>query len=204
MTRHPRVTGIILAGGRARRMGGCDKSRLPLGDPADTPLARILRVFSGRFPRCVMVTQPGAAVPPDSGITIVHDAIPGCGPLGGLHAGLRALGTPLGFVCGADMPSLSGPLIDHLVARAHDDRPLVPVRGGRPEPLHAIYPAACLPAAEQALNDGIRMMLDFFATIEVDYVPEEDFAGVEGAAASFENINTPEDLARVTGGKSAL
>ncbi len=198
MSLHPRVTGVILAGGRARRMGGRDKTRISLGELTDTTLSRILRVFSGRFPRCVLVTQPGAGPASPEGVTIAHDAYPACGPLGGLHAGLLAIETPLAFVCGGDMPSLSGPLIDHLVARARDGRALVPVRAGRPEPLHAIYPAACLPAAEKALNEGVRMMLDFFATIDVDYLPEEDFAGVEGALSSFENINTPEDLARVT------
>lgn len=198
MTHHPRVTGVILAGGSARRMGGKDKLSLPLGAPGDTPLSRIQRVFSERFSRCILVTKPGVAIAPSPGIAIVHDAIPGCGPLGGLHAALGALTTPLAFVCGGDMPSLSGPLIDHLVGRARGDRPLVPVRNGRPEPLHAVYPASCLHAAEEALNHGIRMMLDFFATIEVDYMKEEEYAGVEGALSSFANINTPEDLARVT------
>ena len=179
-------------------MAGKDKLSLPLGAPGDTPLSRIQRVFSGRFPHCILVAKPGAAIAPPAGFSIVHDAIPGCGPLGGLHAALGALTTPLAFVCGGDMPSLSGPFIDYLIGRARDDRPLVPVRNGRPEPLHAVYPASCLPAAEEALNRGIRMMLDFFATIEVDYLKEEEYAGVEGALASFANINTPEDLARVT------
>jgi molybdopterin-guanine dinucleotide biosynthesis protein A len=199
MSLHPRVTGVILAGGRARRMGGRDKTGISLGAPGDTPLSRILRVFSGRFPRCVLVTHPGAEAVPTEGVTIAHDLFPGCGPLGGLHAGLRSVATPLAFVCGGDMPALSGPLIDHLVARARDDRPLVPVRSGRPEPLHAVYPATCLAAAEKALREGIRMMLDFFATLEVDYLPEEEYAGIAGALASFENLNTPEDLARVIG-----
>ena len=203
MTFHPHVTGVILAGGRATRMGGRDKPYLPLDEAGDTLIGRVLTVLARRFPHILVVTRPGAMVRTAAALPIAFDRFEGYGPLGGLHAGLGEIKTPLAFVCGADMPSLSGPLIDLLVERARDDRPLVPVRGGRPEPLHAIYPAACLPKVEKALNDGIRMMLDFFATIEVDYVAEEDFAGVEGAAASFENINTPEDLARVTGEESA-
>jgi len=198
MSLHPHVTGVILAGGRATRMGGQDKGALPLGGADDTPLSRVLAVLAARFPVSVVVASPGArAVRAGAAARVAFDAYPGCGPLGGLHAGLRAIETPLAFVCAADMPSLSGPLIDHIVARARADRPLVPVRNGRPEPLHAVYPGSCLPAVEKALEDGIRMMLDFFATIDVDYLPEADYAGVEGASASFENINTPDDLARV-------
>lgn len=197
MILHPHVTGVILAGGRATRMGGRDKGALPLGPGNDTPLSRVLSVLAERFPASVLVVSTEApVVSAPAAVKVAFDAYPGCGPLGGLHAGLRSMETPMAFVCAADMPSLSGPLIDHLVARARADRPLVPVRGGRPEPLHAVYPGSCLPAVEKALEDGIRMMLDFFATIDVDYLPESDYAGVEGASDSFENINTPDDLAR--------
>jgi molybdopterin-guanine dinucleotide biosynthesis protein A len=77
----------------------------------------------------------------------------------------------------------------------------VPVHRGRPEPLHAVYPVSCLPEADRALADGVRMMLDFFARVPVDYLPEEEYADVEGALRSFENINTPEDLERVRRGE---
>lgn len=203
MIRHPHVTGVVLAGGRARRMGGANKAMLPAGpDSTTTILARILEVFDGRFADCLLVaaapdpgdTEQQAAPYAGPGVRVVRDRFAGCGPLGGLHAALGAVSTSFAFVCGCDMPSLSGRLIDSMVERARPGRLLVPVVAGRPEPLHALYPQSCLPEAERALRDGIRMMLDFFQRVPVDYLPESEFAGIEGADKSFDNINTPEDL----------
>ena len=207
MNRHPHVTGVILAGGRARRLGGRDKTRLPLGDdPEDHCLSRIGRVFDRRFDRTILVlAAPGGtgAPSPLEGTLIVTDRFHGCGPLGGLHAGLEACGTPFAFVCGGDMPSLSGPLIDHLVSCAVPGRLVIPVRDGRPEPLHGVYPRSCLKDVTAALEGGIRMMTDFFSMVPVDHVDTSALAHMEGVEASFENINTEQDLSRVRGGGKA-
>ena len=201
MIPHPHVTGVILAGGRATRMGGADKGALALGsDPADTPVTRILDLFASRFAACVIVGAAGSTAPASGDelpIVFVTDTIPGCGPLGGIHAALAVVATPLAFVCGCDMPSLSGPLIDLMARRARHDRLLVPVREGRPEPLHAFYPVSCLPDVERALKEGTRMMREFFATAPVDYLNEDEYAGIAGASRSFDNINTPDDLDRL-------
>lgn len=198
MNRYPHVTGVILAGGRATRMSGLDKGTLALSsDPADTPLCRALDLFASRFAGCVIVGRPGGSAPAArDNLPIVHvtDTIPGCGPLGGIHAALGRLSTPQAFVFGCDMPSLCAPLIDLMASRARADRLLVPVLRGRPEPLHAIYPASCLPLVERALQDGIRRLLDLFERAPVDYLGEEEYAAIPGAARSFDNINTPDDL----------
>lgn len=196
------MTGAILAGGRATRLGGVNKATLPLGaEPGVTPLARILDVFAGRFDGAVIVAAPGMAfegwAPSGAPLSVVSDRFPGCGPLGGLHAALSAVRTPFAFVCGGDMPSLCGALLDLMADRSVAGRCLVPVRAGRPEPLHAIYPACLRDEAERALGEGVRMMLDFLARVPVDYLSEEDYLPIEGASRSFDNINTAEDLERV-------
>ena len=203
MILHPHVTGVVLAGGRARRMGGADKTKLPVpGGGSRTTLDRILEVFNQRFAECVMVT----AAPGESGpraelaacaglrVRMTADRFAGCGPLGGIHAALCAVTTRFAFVCGCDMPALSGPLLDQMARRVQEGRLLVPVVRGRPEPLHAFYPVSCLPETERALRDGVRMMLDFFERVPIDYLSDSEFADVPGAGRSFDNINTPEDL----------
>jgi molybdopterin-guanine dinucleotide biosynthesis protein A len=191
MVVHPRITGVVLAGGRAARMGGSNKALLSIGSA--TTLEQILAVFAGRFAGCVVVAPdplPFMGLP----VTVTSDQFTGCGPLGGVHAGLAAVKTDFAFVCGCDMPSLSGPLVEFMASNVRDGRLLVPIRRGRPEPLHALYPVSCLPEVEQAIEEGVRMMLDFFARAPVDYLSEEEYRGIEGAEASFFNINTPEDL----------
>ncbi|HKY31298.1 MAG TPA: molybdenum cofactor guanylyltransferase [Candidatus Polarisedimenticolia bacterium] len=195
MIRHPGVTGAILAGGLASRLGGAEKPLLELTGPEDTPLSRLLAVFSGRFPRTLIVTtRPGlyagfAAQP-------VADAVAGRGPLGGLEAALSAAATPFVFLCGGDMPFVSGPLIDAMAGRAAPGRILALERHGRPEPLHALYPIEALAAVRSALDGGLRMMLDLYSLVPADLLPASAYQGLPGAGRSFENINTPEDLDR--------
>lgn len=195
MIRHPGVTGAILAGGEARRLGGINKALLPLGTGPDaTPLARILAVFEGRFADCIVAGgDPGDL----SGLPVRHvaDRRPGLGPLEGLRAALEATHTAFAFVCACDMPFLSGALIDFMAERARDGRALVPRRSGRVEPLHAIYPAACLPRIQEALEAGERMLRDLHDRIPVDHLDDSVFAGVPGADRSFDNLNTPDDVA---------
>ena len=182
-------------------MGGADKGSLALGpDAADTPLARTLGLFASRFNGCIIVGAAGARPPvvrDELPVVFVTDSLPGCGPLGGIHAALRVVKTPMAFVCGCDMPSLSGPLIDLMARRARRERLFVPMRAGRPEPLHAFYPVSCLPEVERALKQGIRTMRDFFERVPVDYLHEADYAGIPMALRSFDNINTPDDLDRL-------
>ncbi len=194
MIAHPHVTGAILAGGRARRMSGANKALLPLGPGgAESPLSRILEAFAGRFAEAILVADDAA---PYRGlpVRVVGDIVPYCGPLGGVHAALCASRTPFVFVCGGDMPSLSGPFLDLMAGRVREGRLLVPVRNGRPEPLHSIYPSACRERAREALDAGVRMMLDFFERVPVDYLREDAYGTIQGAERSFRNINTPEDL----------
>jgi molybdenum cofactor guanylyltransferase len=191
--RHPRVTAAVLAGGRATRLGGAVKPLLPLSSPGDTPLARILMMARGRFPRCLVIAPDPAPFAAHE-VTVVPDRVPGLGPLAGIEAALTAAGTPLVLVLAGDMPSISGDLVDWMVQRARSDRPLVPRRGGRPEPLHAIYPVSVVPDVRAALEEGIRRIADLFDRIPVDYVDETLFAAVAGAERSFDNINTPLDL----------
>lgn len=200
MIRHPAITGVVLAGGLATRMGGANKALIPSGrhNAARPILEHLLATFTGRLAGCVLVIAPSADPEAYLGlpVTIATDRREGCGPMGGIDAGLRAVRTSWAFVCACDMPRISGDLIDFMAGRALDGRALVPVRGGRPEPLHALYPAACAPVAEASLDEGIRTLRDLLARLSVDYLDERAFEHVPGASRSFDNLNTQEDLER--------
>ena len=148
----------------AQRMGGISKAMLPGPGSSQTTLGRILTLFEDRFAGCVLVTAaPRRLRGRWRGCRLVFGtACAGDGGSGcrlraaGRAAGLSAVTTPFAFVCGCDMPSLSGPLIDLMARRARDGHLLVPVVRGRPEPaLHAIYPISCLIEVERALDEGV-------------------------------------------------
>ena len=187
------VTGLILDGGRARRMGGRRKAFLEVGG---RPIAdRTVELFARCFPETLVATdQPrlwGA-----HRVRCVADPIPGAGPLAGLVAGLEAASRPLVFVVGGDMPRIAEPLIAELVGRARRlaGRPVVPRHAGRPQVLHAVYPAALAPAARAALLGGTRRLTDLLGSCRPVWIEEEELAAVPGAAESFRDIDTPQDL----------
>jgi len=131
------VTGYVLAGGRATRMGR-DKRPFEMG--AQTLLQR-----AGSLLEQVLGTPPFAVgdnlagIWPDSG-RIIADARPGCGPLGGLAALLPACPTRWALVVAADMPLLGAEDLLRLVERVSTaDRVGALSAGVRPEPLAALY-----------------------------------------------------------------
>src|SRR5437773_2201987 len=186
------VAGVIVAGGRAVRMGGRDKAFAAVGGE---PIAvRTIRLFHDLFPQVLVATNRPERFR-GLGVETVADRFPGCGPLAGIHAALRATRHPHVFVAACDMPGLDPDVIRFLLARIGGADAIVPRWEGDVEPLHAIYAAHCLAAMEASLRAGRYALRDFLGTIRVDYVSEAELRRVCGAAASLTNVNTPEELA---------
>lgn len=190
------VTGVVLAGGRASRMGGRDKAFAAVG--GEPIAARTLRVFRALFPQVVVATnRPERFGAFD--VETVADAFPGCGPLAGIHAAMRVARHPHVFVAACDMPGLDPDVIRFLVARIGDADAIVPRWDADIEPLHAVYAVRLLPRVEEALRAGRWALREFLPGVRVDYVAEEELRRMGGSARSMLNVNTPEDLAAVGG-----
>ncbi len=155
------VAAVVLAGGHSSRMG-TDKASLPLG--GTTLLGRTVRLLldAGLDP-VVVVRRADQLLPPlpTEVVTVVDDR-PDQGPLQGIATGLSAVaaGDPrraAAFVCATDLPELHAVFICHLVAAlAEDTQAVVPVSGGRPQPLAAVYRVALGQRAEELLSQGER------------------------------------------------
>jgi molybdopterin-guanine dinucleotide biosynthesis protein A len=191
---YPDVTGVLIAGGRAMRMGGRTKGLLLVeGEPI---AARSLRLFARLFGASLVVANdpaPYAAL----GVPVVPDAIAGKGAPGGLHAALRAARTPLVFAAACDMPFLAEAPIALLASRREGAAAVVPRWGGRLEPLHALWSAACLTPLEAALAAGDPSLRWLAGEVGAVVVDEATWRAVDPAGRSLENANTPEDLARL-------
>lgn len=187
-------TGVLVAGGRATRMGGAPKGLLRLaGEPI---AARSLALFSRLFGRALVVANdpaPYAAL----GARIVPDVVAGRGAPGGLHAALSAAETPWVFAAGCDMPFLDERAIAWLATRrAGADAVLVRARG-RVEPLHAFWSRACHAPLERLLAGGEPSLRDLAAAVRARIVEEDEWRTVDPALRSLENANTPEDARRL-------
>jgi len=192
----PDVASVLLAGGRATRMGGRNKAFAAVG--GEPIAARTLRLLAQVFPQVIVATN----APHEFSrfrVETVSDVHPGRGPLAGVHAAMRIARHPHLFVVACDMPGLDADVIRFLLGRIDGADAIVPCWDGDIEPLHAVYAVRVLPVIERCLEEGRSAMRQFLPLVRVDYVSEAELRDVSAAAASFTNVNTPEELAAVGG-----
>ena len=184
-------TAFILAGGNSTRMG-TGKAFVML--EGRTLLARALEV-------CRTVTSDVRIVGDRKKFApfapVVEDVFPGCGPLAGIHAGLRDSETDWNVVLAVDLPFVSPALLLFLVAQARESRAMVTVpRAGEGwQPLCAIYRRAFADAAETALRAGRYKIDALFDESLIRPVGEEDLRRAGFSPEVFRNLNTPKELA---------
>jgi molybdopterin-guanine dinucleotide biosynthesis protein A len=186
----PDVTAFILAGGKSTRMGA-DKAFVTLD--GRTLLARALELARGVASDVRIVGDPVkfAAFAP-----VVEDVFRGCGPLGGIHAALRASQTELNLMIAVDVPFVSVALLQYLIERARSSEApaTVPRCGGGWQPLCGVYRREFAKVAEKALREG-RYKIDALFDAGVCEVGEEELRAGGFCVEMFRNLNTPEELA---------
>ena len=132
-----------------------------------------MREGIGGGPVCV-VRAPGQELPPLDAI-VVDDAVAHDGPLAALHAGLVALTgeADVAFACGVDTPLLA-PAFVRAVLRSlrKGDDAIVPIIGGRSQPLLAAYRVRIAPRLQALLDDGAYGLRDIPRTSAVRQVGE--------------------------------
>ena len=186
------VTGVLLAGGKSRRMGE-DKRYLVVGE--HTLLERGLAVLRSIFQEVVVViAQDSPALDVDA--RIVRDLVPDCGSLGGLYTGLTQATTPYIFVVACDMPFLDQAVISQFTSRRTSIDIVMAKLAGRLHPMHALYSKRCLPVIEQMVLARQLRIQEIVSCefLRVQYVTEADLVGIDPSGRSFQNVNTPEDL----------
>ena len=189
------ATGFVVAGGRSERMGR-DKALLPWAGSTlvEHALLRLREVCTD-----VRILSGPEARYAGYGATVHTDVVRDAGPLAGLHAGLLSLAAPLGLFLGVDTPLVPPALLGALVATAAGFDAVVPVVGGRPEPLSAVYRESCLGPVRRRLAAGERKMTSFWPDVRVRAMAEEELAAFGDPELMFRNLNTPEDYLRLRG-----
>lgn len=190
-----RVCAMVLAGGRSSRMGS-DKALLRL--EGDTLLSRAVLFWQAKPGIESVLVSTGAADHFSSlpeGAIGVPDIYPGCGPMAGLHAAFSRTDAEVLYVSAVDMPFLRA---DALLPEPKGDA-AVYTRGGKPEPLFAVYRRTALPAIEKALAAGERKMRFLLDALDTEYFPLPD-----ALADAVLNLNTRGDLMRALAGTPPL
>ncbi len=185
------TSALILAGGRATRLGGVDKRELVV--EGRTIFARQCEVLAPRVAE-ILVSSPREV----AGYRTVADAVPGAGPLAGIAAGLAAATTPWLLVVAGDMPYLGGALIELVLAHAGDGVDAVGIRiGDLPEPLLCLLRVAAARPAIAARLAGARLKASRLLTdgdLRVAWIPEPALRAIDPELRALFNVNQPEDL----------
>ena len=194
------VTGVLLAGGQSRRMGGGDKGLLGLaGRPM---LGHVICRLAPQVRAMVINANGDASRFAAFGLPVVADTIGGfVGPLAGVLAGMRwaAAHAPAArwiVTAAADAPLLPSDLVARFVA-AVEDRPgaiALAQSNGELHPVIGLWPVALADDLEAQLRTGVRKVLhwtDRHGTVPVPFPPAR-LCGID--IDPFFNANTPQEL----------
>ena len=191
--------GVILAGGKATRMGGGDKGLIELG--GRPLLDRVVERIEGQVAGLAINANGDPRRFDAYGLPVISDSITGFpGPLAGVLAGLdwaHKVGARYVVTAAADTPFFPLDLVERLeraASRANTPIALAATQeGGRAtrHPTFGLWPVRLRDDLRSALKGGLRKVVLW-----------TDTHGAASAAFDddpFFNINTPEDLARAEG-----
>ena len=179
----------ILAGGRASRFGGRDKSALTVG--GRSILDRQLTELAALCDDVMLVIGERAPADLPDGLRLVRDRVPACGPLGGLDAALAAARHDTLVLVACDMPFINTRLLAHLLALTSEADAIVPRTERGYHPLCAAYTRACQPAIAERLDRRQLRMVDFLADVRVRVVCGDELAALGDHHRLLANVNTP-------------
>ncbi len=179
--------GVVLAGGRARRLGGAKATARLDGRALASYPVEAMRT-AGLDP--LLVAKPDSELP-DLGCPVLREPPQPRHPLCGILAALRHCGSRPLVVCACDMPFVEAGLLAWL---ARLDAPLVVVDGGdRLHPLLGRYEPALLDALTEQLGRQATLT-ETVGTLDARIVGASELARFGDPARICLNVNTPADL----------
>ena len=189
------ASAAILAGGRAKRYGGRDKSALVVDGRSilDRQLTELSPVAGDVMVVVGAGADPGARFSGVSGsaVRVVHDRIPDSGPLGGLDAALAAARDEPLIVVAGDMPFVTAALFGYLLTLAAGADAVVPRTERGYHPLCAVYTRACQGVIGERLESRRLKMIDFLDAVRLRVVTAAELDALGDRHRLLTNVNTP-------------
>jgi len=183
------VTGIVLAGGLGRRMGGVDKGLKQL---RQKPMVQwVIERFAPQLDEILINANQNLETYAAFGHRVIPDAIGGyAGPLAGLHRGLTEAKHDLVATVPCDSPFLPPDLVARLFAamQAENAGLAVAKTGAQLHPVFCLCRRNVLASLTAFLESGGRKIDAWYAALAVVEVPFDD------EPDAFSNINTEAEL----------
>jgi molybdenum cofactor guanylyltransferase len=188
-----KCSAIILAGGRATRLGGINKGLIEVGGvPVVRRVLEVLRPLSDQ----IILAGRSADDLAGLGAEIVPDAFQPGSALVGLYSALSAARHDAAIAVACDMPFLSTRLLAYILEQSGEADVTVPRIGPHLEALHAVYRRACLPVMRDMVESGNHKIIDFYERVKVREIDEAEMRALDPDLLSVFNINTPADAER--------
>ncbi|KHN49212.1 molybdenum cofactor guanylyltransferase MobA [Pectobacterium fontis] len=181
------ITGVILAGGRATRMGGHDKGLIALNR---VPLyLHVLSRLRTQVDEVIISANRNQDVYAQSGCRIISDLDTNFpGPLAGILSGLHAAMSKWVVFVPCDVPSLPLDLVQRLWHACGEANAVYATDGERPHPTLVLINKNLIEPLEIYLHLGNRKLMLFMEQIGAKTVSFSD------QAEAFHNLNSPDDL----------
>lgn len=192
---------LILAGGRGRRLGFCEKALIEIkGKPLISFVIRSLEKVVDEIIISVRDEAQGELfkmIFPD--LRYAYDLYENTGPLAGILSGLSICKNEYCFIAACDMPFINEKAVNLLFSKCKDHDAAIPRWGdGFLEPLHAVY--NCRPMMNETKKSLEKRETTIIAPVlrlKINYVPVEEIREIDPDLTTFMNINTCEDIERV-------
>ncbi len=187
------ITGLILAGGQARRMGGDDKGLVELnGKPM---IAYSVAALSSQVAHIIINANRNTDTYLQYSADVISDELAGyCGPLAGFATALKFIDTEFMATVPCDSPFLPDNLIERLSQpfKENDTEISVAHNGERIQPVFSLMKKSLYDSLDEYLTSGERKIDRWFEQHNMKLVDFSD------SPETFYNINTPEDLQQAT------
>ena len=189
------ITGIILAGGKGRRMDGLDKGMVEF---RNMPLIEhVLHRIAPQVDALMINANRNFDFYAASGLPVVPDErLDFAGPLAGIEASLSKAPTPLALIVPCDTPFLPADLVSRMIDVMHKEQAdvVIPDDGEREQPLICLMKTSLKESISKVLDANCPKVRDWLALQNLAWV---DFSDQPDA---FANINDAETLEKLSDG----
>ena len=191
------VTGVILAGGQGKRMGSADKGlQLLDGKPL---VAHVIDRLRPQVSTLIVNANRNQSAYAAFGYPVCSDEpLDWSGPLAGFLTGLRHCKTLYLVTAPCDAPFLPSRLVEDLHRSLEEKQADLAVAVSKDDEYCRVQPAFCLMKASLA-TDLENFMARGGRKIEQWYATRKVATACFNERHCFENVNTPDELARLQG-----
>jgi len=193
------ISGVVLAGGLNKRFGGKIKSNIVIG--GEKIIDRIIKIINNIFEEIIIVTNAPGEFAQFSDFIITGDQFHKVGPLGGIHAAMKASSKDAVFIFAGDMPFLNKDLIISQIEfyNLNIAEAVLPSVENNPEPLHAIYRNILSDRLEAYLSSKRNYAIkDFLNEVNVSYFRLTQSEDIIRAFTNINNLKEAEKALKIS------